>query len=95
MLIVVEFEPASFIEITIFAEERSIRTRKINTRKVEYSREEIDKMVGEFCRTFVVMKKMYTDIEIKQYAKELACVYNILGLKIWENKRKKKWGLKE
>ena len=52
-------------------------------------------MVGEFCKIFVAMKRMYTEIQIKQYAKELVCVYNILGLKIWENKYKKKWGLKE
>ena len=95
MLILVEFEPVSHVEITIFAEEKSIRTRKTNTKKTEYSREEVDEMVNEFCTIFVAIKRLYTDKQLAQYARELISVCNILGLKVWENKHKKKWGLKE
>jgi len=95
MLITVEFEPSSYVEIMLFADEKMIKSRKINTKKSEYDREDVDKMVKDFCKTFASMRRMYTDLQLKQYARELSSVYNILGLKIWENKYKKKWGLKE
>lgn len=95
MLIVVEFAPGEHIDITLFAEEKPIRSKNTKTTKIEILREELDEMVKEFCTMFVAVKKLYSDEQTAQYARELTSVCNILGLKIWKNKYKKKWGLKK
>jgi hypothetical protein len=95
LLIVVDFAPGEFIDITLFAEGKPIRSKRTKITEVAIEREELDEMVKEFCTLFVAVKKLYSDKQIAQYARELRSVSNILGLKIWENKYKKKWGLKE
>ena len=95
MLIVVDFAPGKHIDITLFAEGKEIKGKRTRTLKVEVPREELDEMVSEFCTMFVAVKKLYSDKQLAQYARELISACNILGLKVWENKYKKKWGLKE
>ena len=71
MLIVAKVEPTNFIEITLYNNDKSIRSTRINLNEYTPSREKIYKLVKQFCQKFV-SQGYITDDKIAQCADELS-----------------------
>ena len=94
MLIVVTIDPANIININLFCDGESIRNTNMKLKEYTPSQEKIRNLVIRFCKIYV-SKNYIVDSKMSQCVDELSTVSTTSGLRIWENNKKKKWGLKE